>query len=151
MLQSKLQPCLPMTHGKKGLFGLDCRSQPLLFEHVPNHLDTYIKVTRFLELSWSISSSRGDFSSKEVSVLSCELGWASTTPPGEGMTDVGVEPLDCKEADMHLGSHLLTGIAFLEQSSDCLLSGGRHDCWGVIVTQGSLYILGRSGHMMFKV
>ena len=67
------------------------------------------------------------------------------------MADGGVEPLDSRKADMHLGSHLSTGFAILEQCDDCSLSGRRHGCWGVIVTRGVIYIYKRPGHMIFKV
>ena len=52
----------------------------------------------------------------------------TTILSGEGVFDGGVEPLDSRKADMHLGSHLSTGFAILEQCGDCLLSGRRHGC-----------------------
>ena len=56
--------------------------------------------------------------------------WATTTVPGEGVADGGVHSSDSRVAERCLGSHLMTGIAILEQSKDGLSGGSRHVCWG---------------------
>ena len=77
MLQSKLQPPLPMSLGKKGLFCLNCSLQSLLLQCVPDGLDTDIKVEIFLEFSCSISCPRGDFVNYEPSFFFalCQRCW----------------------------------------------------------------------------
>jgi len=37
---------------------------------------------------------------------------------------------DCRVADMCLGSHLMSGVAILEQSEDSLVGDSGHVCWG---------------------
>ena len=44
--------------------------------------------------------------------------------PGESVTDGGIESSDSRVADMCFVSHLMTGIAILEQSKDGLRKKG---------------------------
>ena len=50
--------------------------------------------------------------------------------PGESVTDGSIESSDSRVADMCFVSHLMTGIAILEQSKGKLPGVQCHVCWG---------------------
>jgi len=60
---------------------------------------------------------------------------------GQAVFDKGVTPLNCRVADMHLGSHLVTEFAIVEQSPN--------SCWvledmfsrGYLMPMGGIYTL----------
>ena len=102
---------LPMSPRKKWSFLLYGSLETCLSQGINNSLEGNIKVWNSFELWASI---RGDSLGKGELIIGYELPWMPTRALGQAVFDIGVKSLNCRVADMHLGSHLVSGFAILE-------------------------------------